>query len=148
MLVLGKQGRKTQLQKKTHVKRKNIRNEKRHSEGVHRDKIMEMVVVVVDNTELLSFHINKGIHQRCLLRKGEINLCCFLYLHFYFCLALIGNLDQNNDILVAKFVSFNIDLHSWFNLQMGNELILRYSFAAVVVFFVAKDENVSYYLHT
>lgn len=78
---------------------KNTRNEKRHSGQVSGKKCMEIVKGV--KYRVVFVHINKGIHPRCLLLKGEIILCLYLHvfiLLLYFFVSLIGNLDQNNDI--------------------------------------------------
>lgn len=86
--------------RKTLEKRKvKIHETKNDIQGRCLEKSMEIVKGVKYRDVFV--HINKGIHPRCLLLKGEIILCSYLHvfiLLLYFFVSLIGNLDQNNDI--------------------------------------------------
>lgn len=127
---------------------KNARNENRHS-GQVSGKSMEIVKGVIQS---FFVHINKGIHPRCLLLKGEIILCLYLHvftLLLYFFVSLIGNLDQNNDIfcIICFFFLTLIcrvgSIYKWRSSKFCVTLLQ-------LCLWIAKDENVSffYYLHT
>lgn len=84
-----------------HLKKRKVKihETKNDIQGRCLEKSMEIVKGVKYRDVFV--HINKGIHPRCLLLKGEIILCLYLHvfiLLLYFFASLIGNLDQNNDI--------------------------------------------------